>query len=564
MLYRAPANNMMPNAGSGIQPTGEIMTTGRRDELVQELVVLCRKIGDEHQQDRKEEVGSVSQTADNTAPELEMEEEWSEGDHGSLVRKLIPVLLKIVLMTGIFFSIYEVTKQLVFSDIIIWQSHIITIIFASLVAALGAYFPLKKIEILYRRSINELAARKRAQAILRESEERYRQLFEMESDALFLIDDETDQILEVNPAGERLYGFNRKELLLMKKSDLDQQSIDMPSKNGEQEFYGTILFHRKKNGIVFPVEIKFSQLTWYGRTVRLSAIRDITERLNAQKKIENQRAFLRKVIDANPNFIYVKDKENHIILANRVLAEAFNIAPEQMVGKSFKDFLLNSDFAEMIHRDDLSILSHEKERVVIEESFTDAAGSKRWIFTIKVPMKDGEGHVEQLIVVSTDITERKYAEDALKKREMELEIKSRNLEEVNTTLKVLLKKREEDRKEIEEMFLSNIKDLVVPYVEKLKNSALQVEQRACIETLEAHLNDIISPFLTRITSKFINLTPKEIQVASLIKDGKTTKEIAVLLNISPGSVDLHRNHIRSKLGINNQNVNLRSYLLSLP
>jgi hypothetical protein len=58
MLYRAPANNMMPNAGSGIQPTGEIMTTGRRDELVQELVVLCRKIGEEHQQDRKEEVGS--------------------------------------------------------------------------------------------------------------------------------------------------------------------------------------------------------------------------------------------------------------------------------------------------------------------------------------------------------------------------------------------------------------------------------------------------------------------------------------------------------------------------
>jgi PAS domain S-box-containing protein len=543
---------------------GETMSLAKREELVQELIGLCRKIGEENQKELQERIEPVSQRADNPAPEPEPEESWNESSQGSLLRKLIPVLLKIVLITCIFFSLYEVTKQLVFSNIIIWQSHIITIIFASLVAALGAYFPLKKIEILYRRSMNELAARKRAQAILRESEERYRQLFEMESDALFLVDDETDQILEVNPAGERLYGFNRKELLEMKKSDLNEQPAEIPSKNGDQELYGTIYFHRKKSGAVFPVEIRFSRLTWYGRTVRLSAIRDITERLNAQKKIESQRAFLRKVIDANPNFIYVKDKENRIILANKVLAETFQIAPEQMVGQSFNDLPSKSDFAEMIHHDGLSILSHEKERVTLEESFTDAAGNKHWIFTIQVPMKDEEGHIEQVIVVSTDITERKYAEDALIKREMELEVKSRNLEEVNTTLKVLLKKREEDRKEIEEMFLSNVKDLVIPYVEKLKCSALQAEQKACVETLEAHLNDIISPFLTRITSKFINLTPKEIQVASLIKDGKTTKEIAVLLNISPGSVDLHRNHIRGKLGINNQNVNLRSYLLSLP
>jgi PAS domain S-box-containing protein len=532
----------------------------KKEEMVRELMALCRRIGEEELNEQRTD--TVAPSAQGFAAGVDTEEGGAEGDQTHLLRKLFPVILKIVLVTGIFFSIYEVTKQLVFSDIIIWQSHIITIIFASLVAALGAYFPLKKIEILYQRSMNELAARKRAQAILRESEERYRQLFEMESDALFLIDDETDQIIEVNPAGERLYGFSRKELLQMKKSDLTQRQGELPTKNGDQDPYGTICFHRKKNGDVFPVEIRYSRLTLYGRGVRLSAIRDITERLNAQKKIESQRAFLRKVIDANPNFIFVKDRENRIILANRVFAETFKMTPEQMVGKSLKDLLLNSDFPELIHQDDLSNLSWE--RVALEESFTDASGNNHWILTIKVPMKDEAGHIEQLIVVSTDITERKYAEDALRKRETELEIKSQNLEEVNTTLKVLLKKREEDRQEIEEIFLSNVKDLVMPYVEKLKSSSLQAEQRACVETLEDHLNDIISPFLPRITAKFINLTPKEIQVASLIKDGKTTKEIAVMLNISPGSVDLHRNHIRSKLGINHQNINLRSYLLSLP
>jgi PAS domain S-box-containing protein len=538
------------------------MTTNTREELIEELVNLCRRIGAE-EANAKESRRTLSQPALTGKPAQKTGEIQDASQGGYLPRKLIPALLKIALMTCIFFSLYEVTKQLLFRDIIIWQSHVITIIFASMVAALGAYFPLRRIEILYERSMNELAARKQAQEILRESEERYRQLFEMESDALFLIDDETDQILEVNAAGSKLYGYGREELLEMRNSELIVKTNETPEK-GDADMPGAVCFHRKKDGGVFPAEISLSQVTWWGKNVRISAIRDITERLNAQKKKERHRAFLRKVIDANPNLIYVKNRENRILLVNSILAKTFRMTPEQMIGETFTDLLASSELAKIIQRDDLSILNNEKERIEREESFTDPAGNTHWMFTIKAPMKDTEGNVEHLIGVSTDITERKHAEEALKKREMELEIKSRNLEEVNTALKVLLKKREEDKKEIEEMFLSNVKDQVLPYIEKIKNSSLNGEQRACLETLEAHLNDIISPFLTKITAKFINLTPKEIQVASLIKDGKTTKEIAALLNISPGSVDLHRNHIRAKLGINNQNVNLHSYLLSLP
>lgn len=546
-----------------IDRTGERMTTQKREELLEELVSLCRRIGAEPTdavpvQPRLEPPSLPAMESPVDAGEVQ---EIANG--ANLLRKLIPALLKIALMTCIFFSIYEVTKQLLFTDIIIWQSHVITIIFASLVAALGAYFPLRRIEILYERSMSELAARKRAQEILRESEERYRQLFEMESDALFLIDDETDQILEVNAAGTKLYGFDRNELLRMKSSGLIQKSADAPEK-GDADLQGTVPYHQKKDGSIFPVEIATSQVTWWGRKVRLSAIRDVTERLNAQKKIERHRAFLRKVIDANPNLIYVKNRENRILLVNRILAETFRMTPEQMIGKTFTDLLPGSELTKIIQRDDLSILNNEKERIEREESFADPSGNTRWSVTIKVPMKDADGNVEHLIGVSTDITARKHAEEALKKRETELELKSQNLQEVNTALKVLLKQREEDKKEIEEMFLSNVKEQVIPYVEKMKGGPMTAEQKACLETLEAHLHDIISPFLTKITAKFINLTPKEIQVASLIKDGKTTKEIAALMNISPGSVDLHRNHIRGKLGINNQDVNLRSYLLSLP
>lgn len=542
------------------------MLTNTGEKNLSELINLCRKILDENSPNETPENNVAIQpiTSQKEHPETTEEVNDDEVGNNQLLSKLIPVLLKIALVTGIFFSIYEIVKQLIFADIILWQSHIITIIFAGLVASFGAYFPLRKIEILYQKSTNELAARKRAQTVLKESEERYRQLFKLESDALFLIEEKTDRILEVNAAGEKLYGIDREEFLVMRSEELIDKCMDASMRKGEQESQNDFIFHRRKNGSIFPVEISFSKVNWYGKKVRLSAVRDITERLNSQRRIEIHRTFLRNVIDANPNFIYVIDKENRIVLANRIFADTLGMSPEQLIGRKVKDLPSDNDFAKIIQKDEISALSNEKTRIEREENFKDIKGNSHWILSIRVPLKNETGHIEQLIGVSTDITQRKQAEDDLKTRENELEMKSKNLEEVNTALKVLLKQREIDKKEMEEMFLTNVKDQVIPYVEKLRKGEMNTEQRACIDTIEAHLNDIISPFITSITSKYVDLTPKEIQVATLIKDGKTTKEIALLLNISPGSTDLHRYHIRRKLGINKQDVNLRSYLLSLP
>ncbi|HOJ15012.1 MAG TPA: helix-turn-helix transcriptional regulator, partial [Deltaproteobacteria bacterium] len=83
------------------------------------------------------------------------------------------------------------------------------------------------------------------------------------------------------------------------------------------------------------------------------------------------------------------------------------------------------------------------------------------------------------------------------------------------------------------------------------------------EILESNLNDIISPFLKKLSSHYLNLTPTEIQVADLIKDGKSTKQIAEVLGISERAVEFHRNNIRDKLGLKNSKTNLRSYLMTL-
>ena len=137
------------------------------------------------------------------------------------------------------------------------------------------------------------------------------------------------------------------------------------------------------------------------------------------------------------------------------------------------------------------------------------------------------------------------------------------MEEVNAALKVLLKKRDEDKKELEEKVLFNLRELVDPYVEKLKNGTLDDKQKACLDIPESNLNDIISPFSRNMGFREYNLSPAEMQVTGLVRHGKTTKQIANLLNVSTRTVDTHRLRIRTKLGIRNKKSNLRSYLLSL-
>lgn len=159
--------------------------------------------------------------------------------------------------------------------------------------------------------------------------------------------------------------------------------------------------------------------------------------------------------------------------------------------------------------------------------------------------------------------ERRKAEDDLKRSEKELQLKSKTLEEANIALKVLLKHREEDRSVMEENILSNVKKLILPSIDKLKNLKLNETQLDHVNIMENHVKEIISPFLRNLTTKHFDMTPREIQIATLIKEGKTTKEMTEYLNISATAVDFHRKNIRSKLGIKNSKTNLRSLLISM-
>ncbi len=220
----------------------------------------------------------------------------------------------------------------------------------------------------------------------------------------------------------------------------------------------------------------------------------------------------------------------------------------------------SSDEAGDVARGIRSVLSGEAQEYSIEYP-CHSPTEKRWFFMRAVRM-DGTGPL-RVIVFHENITALKVAEERLQERERELAEKNRNLDEINTALKVLLERREADRKELEEQVLGNVKQRVFPYLDRLKGTRLEPEAKEFVRIVETNLEEIVSPFLQRLTSSYFDLTPHEIQVAGLVKEGKMTKEIADILNVSTSAVDFHRKNMRKKLGLKSKKSNLRSHLLSL-
>ncbi|HET9767976.1 MAG TPA: MHYT domain-containing protein [Thermoanaerobaculia bacterium] len=130
--------------------------------------------------------------------------------------------------------------------------------------------------------------------------------------------------------------------------------------------------------------------------------------------LERQRTFLRQVIDISPHFIFAKDREGRFTLVNRAVAEVYGTTPEGLVGKRDADFNPNADEVAFFLAADREVMDSRREKVIPDERITDSTGQVRWLETIKRPILGEDGSADQILGVSTDMTDRRRLEEQLR------------------------------------------------------------------------------------------------------------------------------------------------------
>ncbi|MHA1940786.1 MAG: PAS domain S-box protein, partial [Candidatus Hodarchaeales archaeon] len=291
--------------------------------------------------------------------------------------------------------------------------------------------------------------------------------------------------------------------------------------------------------------------------------RDISLRKKTEEALRESEEKYRTLFDSAADLIGVVDTKGNVLELNRMFEKESNYKRKEMIGKNiFKSRLVTeASAAKMLHYLKKMLMGRKWPILEVDGIRKDGAIIP---FELRaVPIKKGD-QIVAVQAILRNISERKKAEIALKKRTKELKYKTQSLEEVNTALNVLLEKRDADKSELEEKIVVNLKELIMPYLEKLKKSQINTLQKSYLDVLESNLIEITSPFYHTLSSSYSNLTPKEMQVADLVKQGKTSKEIAELLYSSKRAIEFHRNNLRNKLGLSNKKTNLRSHLLSLP
>ena len=417
---------------------------------------------------------------------------------------------------------------------------------------------------------NHLLALRAAQ---QESEEKYRKLLDLSPDSVVILQDGKYQF--VSSAFTKMFGYTREDIgrglsffELVQEKDLDavrrRYEERMAGKPVPKTFQINLV---AKDGTLIPCETSATRVTFNGRTADLVFIRDISERLAAAAALQTSEKTMRVLLNSTHDLALLVAKDGTVLTVNNKAAEWYGKDPEALIGTDIYP-LMPSDVVELRKRKAEEVIKTKQPVCYTEEI------NGRYFDCNLFPILNEAGEVKSFTVFVRDITERQQNHKALnnvrqeleqrvKERTRELEEKAEKLEEVNTALKVLLKRLDEDKKAVEEKVLFNMRQLVEPILEKLKSGRLTERQKHLMDTLVSNLNEVISPFARRLSNSFMRLTPTEIQIANFIRQGKTTKEIATLLNLSAKTIEFHRDNIRTKIGIKNKKINLRTHLLSI-
>jgi PAS domain S-box-containing protein len=320
-------------------------------------------------------------------------------------------------------------------------------------------------------------------------------------------------------------------------------------------------------------------------------VNDITDRKSTEEILKKSEEKFRVLLENASNAILITDLNGNILHANRKAEEFLGYTKKDLLQMNytqihpmheleraievFKDIIKHGHGflhnGRILRKDEklvpiditAAVIEYAGQKVVYG-SFSDITEQQKTKDALERLVKERTAEIakknRQLV---GEIKKCKITEDALIRKGKELHLHSIKLQQLNAALKVLLKQREEDRRDLEEKVLSNVKHLINPSLDILKKRKLDSDSKTYLDILESNLTNIISPFSHTLSSKYKNLTPAEIKVANMIRNERTTKEMAEFMGVSESAINHHRYHIRGKLGILTQKINLRSYLLSL-
>lgn len=260
--------------------------------------------------------------------------------------------------------------------------------------------------------LRDTTERRRSEQTIRESEERFRGLFEHAADAIFVLEP-SGKILDANRRACFCLGYTRQELLSLKMSDLEAGYRVDELAPGETLTAENM--YRRKDGTSFPVEIRFALLEASGRRLKFCLVRDVTRRRRTEQALREREELLRNIITHIPCGVFWKDRNSVYLGCNeRVARDTGFVDPDRVVGLTDYDLGVTSDEAALYREFDQNVVQTGQPVLNCEENLTQNDGKKLTLLTSKVPLRNASGAVVGVLGVYQDITERKRLEEALR------------------------------------------------------------------------------------------------------------------------------------------------------
>lgn len=289
--------------------------------------------------------------------------------------------------------------------------------------------------------------------------------------------------------------------------------------------------------------------------------RALSEQIEERRRLEERWNKTEFITNSAEELMTLVNRQYVYEAVNDAYCRAHGLPRGRVVGKMMADIWGEQTFADFVKpRVDRCL----KAEVVRDEGWVDFPTlGRRYITMTFYPYPRDLAEPTHVAVVTHDITDRKTAEQHLKLREEDLKVRAKELEEANTALRIFFSRQAEDRRKLEDKFVFNINELILPYIRKMQQHNLGRQCRTYLAQIETNLQQIVSPFMKNLATAYRKLTHQEIRVAEMVRQGKSTQEMASIMNISVGTVNAHRNNLRKKLNLRNNRANLRSYLLTL-